>query len=239
MELTVVPWPDLDFYGDGIPNTKRHLTVKLDGQLLRHKEFFESADKPYVVYCFHYICDHDDGDGKKYKCLHAGVFDRKSRIEQESWGSYEIRHFDLRSRTLTLQRLPDFKERNLKAEAAEEVWNKFPSSVHEKYLAQAAPCERNKDSTPNFRMIGVTGSADLMEELTVMKADYYGEYMPHPKFPIEQRIAFKDEQKAIDTFFENPQAWLVHKWDGKRWLQAATKKSKDGKGRIVVWQADS
>lgn len=238
MQLEVVEWPDMDFYGDGTPNRERHLTVNLDGQPLKHKEFFESNDEPSVAYCFHYICDHDD-DGKKYKCLHAGVFDRKSRIERQFWATGEIRHFDLRDISVTFKRLPDFKERDLKAEAAENVWNKFPPSVHEKYLSQAAPCERNKDGTPNFGMIGVMGANDLEEELTVMKADYYGEYMPHPKFPIEHRTTFGNEQEAIDAFFENPRAWLVYKWDGKVWLQATFEKSKDKKTRTVVWQADS
>lgn len=238
MAFDVVPWPDMNFYRDGIPNRERHLTIKLDGELLRHKEFFESNDEPNVVYCFHYICDHEK-NGQKYKCLHAGALDRKTRIQQRSWGSDVIRHFDLRDTSITLTRIPDFKEHDPKAEAARLVWEKFPAEVHEKYLSQGATRDRNEDGSPNFVMIGVMGPDDLEQKLTVMKADYYGAYMPHPKFPVAHRTTFKNEQEAIDTFFEDPRAWLVYKWDGKRWLQATLKRQKDGKSRTVSWEADS
>ena len=114
----IVQWPDMDFYRDGIPNREPHLSIKLDGEPLGHKEFFESSDKPNVVYCFHYICDHED-NGKKYKCLHAGALDRETRIQKRSWGSDVIRHFDLRDASVALKRVSGFKERDPQAEAAE------------------------------------------------------------------------------------------------------------------------
>ncbi len=232
MELKIVPWPDKDFYGDGTSRDS-HLTIELDGRPLAHKEFFESADQPSVVYRFHYICDHE-GNGTKFKCLHAGVFDRKTRIEQESgYGNREVRHFDLRT-SLVFKRLPDFKERDLQAEAAEKVWNEFPASVHQKYLSQAAPCDRNKDGTPNFWMIGVMGEHDLRDELQSMSADYYGEHITNSKFGVDGRSAFKNEEEALEAFWDDPRGWNIYKWDGKRWLTATMKKA--GKGaREVQW----
>ena len=67
----IVQWPDMDFYRDGIPNREPHLSIKLDGEPLGHKEFFESSDKPNVVYCFHYICDHEDNGKKQQQSKHA------------------------------------------------------------------------------------------------------------------------------------------------------------------------
>lgn len=185
----------------------------------------------------HYICDHDD-NGKKYQCLHAGIFDRKTRIEKRSWGNNEIRHFDLRDQSLTLKNLPDFKERDLKAEATEKVWNKFPASVHKKYLSQAAPCDRNKDGTPNFRMIGVMGPDDLEEELKSMSSGYYGEHITNSKFGVDDRTTFKSEEEAMETFWEDPSGWQIFKWDGTRWLKATMKKTAKA-AREVEWALEA
>lgn len=236
MGFKVAPWPDLDFYGDGTPNHEPHRTLELDGQLLKHKEFFASDDEPSVAYSFHYICDHDD-KGAQYQCLHAGIFDRQTGIERESWGSYAIRHFDLRDASLTLKRLPDFKGRDLQAEAAQQVWIKFPSSVHKKYLSQAAPCDRNKDGTPDFGMIGVMGPDDLEDELKAMSSDYYGEHITNSKFGVDGRTPFKGEEEALDTFWEDPRGWHIFKWDGERWLKATVKKAANG-SREAEWIAE-
>jgi hypothetical protein len=232
--FTTIPWPDKNFYGD-MPSKEHHLTIELDGRLLGHKEFFESNDQTTVVYQFHYICDHDD-NGSKYKCLHAGVFDRTTRIERKSWGSAEVRHFDLRE-VLDFKRLPDFKERDLEAEAAERVWSKFPPAVHTKYLSQATPCEHNKDGSPNFRFIGVMGPDDLQDELNSMKSDYYGEHITNSKFGVDGRTTFKSEEEAIETFWEDPKGWNIFKWDGSRWLMATMKKTAKG-GREVQWNSE-
>lgn len=238
MELKIVPWPGRDFFwGEGgARDHRQEHTVELDGALLKHKEFFESADQPSIAYCFHYICDHDD-NGKKYKCLHAGIFDRKTRIEQKSWGSYDVRHFDLRD-ALTFKLLPDFKERDLQAEAAETVWGKFPTSVHKKYLSQAAPCDQNKDGTPNFGMIGVMGPDDLEDELKSMSAGYYGEHITNSKFGVDDRTTFKNEEEALEAFWEDPRGWHIRKWDGERWLTATMKKAAKGT-REVQWTVDA
>jgi len=232
MELKIVQWPDMDFYGDGTPNNERHRTIELDGLPLKHKEFFKSGDEPSVAYSFHYICDHNDS-GKKYECLHAGIFDRKTRIERAAYGTPQVRHFDLRE-PLTLKRLPAFRERDLQAEAAEKVWNKFPSSVHAKYLSQAAPCDQNKDGTPNFGMIGVMGPDDLEDEMKSMRSDYYGEHITNSKFGVDGRTTFKTEEEATETFWQDPHGWHIFKWDGARWLQATMKKIAKGT-REVQW----
>lgn len=237
MDLKVVQWPNMDFYGDGTFNRERHRTIELDGKLLGHKEFFESADKPALAYSFHYICDHDD-NGKKYKCLHAGVFDRKTRIERSSYGTPDIRHFDLSTTSLTFKRLPDFKERDLQAEAAEKVWRKFPASVHKKYLSQADPCDRNKDGSPNFRMIGVMGPDDLEDELKSMSSDYYGEHITTSKFGVDGRTTFKSEEEAMDTFWEDPRGWHIFKWDGTRWWTATMEKTAKAT-REVKWALEA
>lgn len=238
MDLKIVSWPNKDFYGDGTPSKEGHRTIELDGQPLRHKEFFESEDQPSLAYRFHYICDHDHNDdpGTKYPCLHAGVFDRETRIERRSWGNDEVRHFDLRE-AVTLKRLPDFKERDLQAEAAEKVWIKFPSSVHAKFMSQAVPCERNADGTPNFGMIGVMGPDDLEDVLRSMSSDYYGEHITNSKFGVDGRTTFKTEEEAVETFWEDPKAWNIFKWDGARWLRATMKKTSKT-GREVRWSAE-
>lgn len=219
---------------------KEQLTISIEGKPLRHKDVFEVVGEGNgEVYQLYFVQDGKTSNGKQFVC--AGVLDRKTRLMRSSWGRGETRFFDLTNMnpspgSPSLKALPSFKERNPKAEAAEKVWNQFPASVHRKFKAQAARCDYYKDGSPNFGSIGIMGPDDLKEELSMMRSDYYGEHISHPKFGVDFRQKFKNEDEAVEAFFEDPRAWSIRKWDGERWLVATM--SGKGKNRTVVWKDD-